>query len=79
MLSDTLDNISTIMGISNTIIPNIITLIIVTFILILTFKGQLSWVTLGFIYAISMGILTILGIDSVFNIVTLIKDFVTNA
>lgn len=76
MLGDFLNNVSTLLNIDNAIIPNIITFMVVTVIVFVSLKSQLSWVTLGSIYAIAMGILSILGVDSVFNIITLVEDYV---
>lgn len=74
MLTDTLNNLAELIGISNTIIPNIITLIVVVIILGLSLKGQLSLLAIGMTYGITMAILQLLGIESVFNIVTLIDN-----
>lgn len=77
MLENTINALSDLMGIDPVIIPNIITFIVVVVILYLSFKGQLSWVVLLSIYGIAMAVLTLLGIDSVFNIISIIEEFVT--
>ena len=76
MLGDFLNNVSTLLNIDNAIIPNIITFMVVTVIVFVSLKSQLSWVTLGSIYAIAMGVLSILGVDSVFKIITLVENYV---
>lgn len=75
MLGETLDNLSTLLGINNTIIPNIITFMVVVTILFVTLKGQLSWVTLLTLYTLFMAILSLLGIDSIFNLITLVESW----
>lgn len=74
MLGEFIDNLSILIGINNEIIPNIITFIVVVLIVTISFKSQLSIVALGTVYAIAMAILTLLGIDSIFNIITLIEN-----
>ena len=74
MLFDDIATISKILGIPSTVIPDLITLFVVGFLILLTLKGQLSWITLVSVYTLSMGLLTLLGIDSVFNVVTLISN-----
>lgn len=76
MLGETIENVSILIGIDTDIIPNIITFMIVVILLALSLKGYLSLLTLSFLYAISMGVLSVLGIDSVFNIITLIENWV---
>ena len=76
MLAPTINNISDLLGIAHDVIPNIITLLIVVVLVFLALRGSLQWISVLFIYGLSMGVLTILGIDSVFNIITIIKDFV---
>ena len=78
MLGETITNLSLLLGIDPTIIPNIITFIIVVFLIILTFRTEIGGLaSVGVIialYTVSMGILTILGIDSIFNIFSLLGD-----
>ena len=77
MLSETLNNISTILNISPDIIPNIITFIIVTTIIIISLSSGLGWQGLLIIYGIVMLILQlVLGIESVFNIFTLFEKLI---
>jgi len=76
MLSDVINNISTLIGIDSAILPNIITFFIVITLLFLSLKGMLSLTALIMVYVISMGILSILGIDSVFNVITLLEDLI---
>ena len=76
MLTDTLKNISDLLGISYDIIPNIITFMIVVVILFISLRSQLSFLALATVYFISMGVLTVLGIDSVFNLITLVSNAV---
>lgn len=73
MLSDTLNNISELLGISYNILPNIITLIVVILLITISLSSQLDLKTMVMIYAIAMIILTLLGIDSIFNIITLLE------
>jgi len=74
MLTDTLNNISELLGISSTILPNIITLIVVVLLLVIGLSSQLDLKTMLLIYAVAMGVLSLLGIDSIFNIITLITN-----
>ena len=78
MFTNVINNISTLMGISNTIIPDIITLIIIILLIIMTFKMSHGSILLSVIvlalYTVSMGLLTTLGIDSTLNIFTLLGD-----
>ena len=76
MLTDTLTNISELLGISDSIIPNIITLMFVAVILFISLKSQLSLSAMIMIYVVSMTVLTLLGIDSVFNLITLLEDVI---
>lgn len=77
MLYDTIITMSDLIGIDSSIIPNIITFVVVVGIVILTFKSQLTWISILGVYGISMAILSILGIESVFNIVTIVANVVT--
>jgi hypothetical protein len=76
MLGVTLDNIAILIGISTEIIPNIISIVVVIGLILATFKMNLNGITASIIvlalYTVSMALLTILGIDSVVNIFTLI-------
>jgi hypothetical protein len=78
MLGETIDSISILIGIELDILPNIITFIVVLVLLFLGFKMNLSGVSsiliLMALYTVSMSLLTMLGIDSIFNIITLIGD-----
>ena len=78
MLGDTIDNISKLLMIDLTIIPNIITFIVLLVIIYLSFKMQVNGFSgLGFVvilYTASMGVLTLLGINGIFNIFSLIGD-----
>lgn len=74
MLGETLRNISTLIQIDPSIIPNIITFIIVVGILFLSFKAQ-SWTILVALYPLSMGVLYLLGVDSVFNLITILDNW----
>ena len=76
MLSDTLNNLSELIGIEASILPNIITLIVVILLITIGLSSQLDLKTMVMIYGLSMVILTILGIDSVFNVITLLTDLV---
>lgn len=76
MLEKTINTFSELIGISPFIIPNIITIIVVTFLLIYTLKGGnftlTSSVILIAVYGASMAILDkLLGIKSVFNVFSL--------
>ena len=73
MLAETLDNLSELLSINPEILPNIITLIVVVLLIAVSLKSQLSWTTLLTLYGIAMVILELLGIDSVFNIITIIR------
>ena len=73
MLTETLNNFSELLNINSAIIPNIITFIIVAVLLIISMKSALDLKSIVMIYGLTMGILTILGIDSVFNLFTLLE------
>lgn len=73
MLTETLNNFSELLNINSTIIPNIITFIIVAVLLIISMKSALDLKSIVMIYGLTMGILAILGIDSVFNLFTLLE------
>ena len=79
MLGEVLDNLSALLGINNTILPNIITFMVVVTVLFITLKGQLSWVTLLTLYTIMMAILSLLGIDSIFNLISIVENWVTGS
>ena len=76
MLGETITNISILMGISESIIPDILTILVIIVLLIMTFKmdssGLLSIVIIIALYTLSMALLSALGIDSTFNIFTLL-------
>jgi hypothetical protein len=71
MLGDTLENLSLLLNIDSSIIPNIFTLMIMIIVLGLTLKSQLNILTIIPIYLIISGILALLGVNSVFNLFTL--------
>jgi hypothetical protein len=71
MIGDTLENLSLLLNIDSSIIPNIFTLIILVIVLGLTLKSQLNILTIIPIYLIISGILALLGVESVFNLFTL--------
>ena len=76
LIGGVLDNIALLLNIDNSIIPNIITLIIIVIIIYTTLKGGLDVFGVLITYAVSMGILTALGIDSIFNIFTLAQSVI---
>ena len=73
MLQTTIENLSLLLGISSSIIMNAITLLVVIILVILSATSGLDMKTLSMVYGVAMAALTILGIDSVFNIFTLIR------
>jgi len=77
-VGSTLDNISIILGISTTIIPTIITLVVIIILIYLTFKMQMSGLlSVGILialYTVSMAVLTFLNINSTLNIFSLFGD-----
>ena len=73
MLGDTFDNLSELLMLESSILPNIFTFIIVIILVGLAFSGQVEFKVMFILYFISMGILSILGVDSVFNLITLIQ------
>ena len=77
MLTETINNISELLNIDYAILPNIITFIVVVVIIFLSVKGDLELKAILLIYGIVMGILSILGIDSVFNLFTIIESLIT--
>jgi len=78
MLGETLNNISLLLDIDPTILPNIITFLVVIFLIFIGFKmnfGSISApIVLIALYTVSMTLLTLLGIHSIFNIITLIGN-----
>lgn len=73
MLTGRLNKLSDFLTLDRAWIPNLITFFVVVIILFISLKSQLEWTGLLIIYAIFMTILKILGIDSVFNILTIIE------
>jgi ABC-type polysaccharide/polyol phosphate export permease len=74
MIIETINNISQLLGIPLSVIPNIITLFVTIIILFVSMKSELSWSALAVLYAVFMAILSLLGIESVFNLVSLIVN-----
>jgi hypothetical protein len=74
MIIETINNISQLLGIPLSVIPNIITLFTTIVILFVSMKSELSWSALAVLYAVFMAILSLLGIESVFNLVSLIVN-----
>lgn len=77
MLEDVINNMSTLMGIDTTVIPMIISVIVIIGIVYISLKGQLTIFSLLGLYALSMAVLSFLGIESVINIFTLFKEVVS--
>jgi len=78
MFLETINNLSDLLTINRTIIPNIITFIVVVALIYLSFKGELGVAITIMLYTVSMSILELLGISSVFNIVTLAGSLINN-
>ena len=78
MFLETINNLSDLLTINRTIIPNIITFIVVVALIYLSFKGELGVAITIVLYTVSMSILELLGISSVFNIVTLAGSLINN-
>jgi hypothetical protein len=76
MLTDTINNLSDFLTFNRTLIPNIITFIIVVILIFLSLKSGLEFKGILLIYGIAMGILSVLGIDSVFNIITILENII---
>jgi len=78
MLGETLNNMSLLLDIDPTILPNIITFLVVIFLIFIGFKmnfGSIAApIVLVALYTVSMTLLTLLGIHSIFNIITLIGN-----
>lgn len=72
MIIETINDISKLLNIAPNIIPDIITLLATIILLFVSMKSELSWSALAVLYAVFMSILGLLGINSVFNLVTLI-------
>ena len=74
MLENTINSLSDFLTISQVIIPNIITLVVITIMFWLTLKGGLNWIGIMLIYTLIMGVLELLGISSVFNLVSVLAE-----
>jgi len=74
MLENTINNLSDFLTINQAIIPNIITLVVVFVMFYLTLKGGLTWIAIALVYTLVMGVLELLGISSVFNLITVLGN-----
>jgi hypothetical protein len=77
MLTDFLNDLSDFLLIDRSIIPNVLTLIVYVTITILALKGGvLDFIALLIIYLIASTVLSLLGIESVFNVIDMILNFI---
>ena len=72
MLTSTIENLATLLGVSSDTLMNVITFFIVVLLIIISLSSGLEFKGIALIYGVTMTILQILGIESVFNIFTLI-------
>lgn len=76
MLGTFFDNLSTILNIDTAIIPNIISFFVFIIVVGASLRSGLSWQGILIIYVIVSLILTLLGIDSVFNMISLLEALI---
>lgn len=74
MLTDVINDLSDFLLLNRDIIPNLITLVIYAIVSIYALKGGVEWTMLAVMYLVVSGVLSLLGISSVFNLVDLIID-----
>ena len=72
MLTSTIENLATLLGVSSDTLMNVITFFIVILLIIISLSSGLEFKGIALIYGVTMTILQLLGIESVFNIFTLI-------
>lgn len=74
MLEQTIIDLSNFLTISTTLIPDIITIGVIFFFIILAFKSSLTTLPMVGLFTIVMGLLELIGISSSFNILSLILE-----
>lgn len=76
MLNGILDGIANFILVDRSLLDNILSLIIYLIVIIYSLKGGVGGATFVISYLIVSAILGVLGISSIFNIVTLVTDFI---
>lgn len=76
IIGETIDKLSDFLTFDRAILPNLITLIIVIIINFLSLKGGAHWVAVIVINLIFMSLLEIMGISSVFNVISIINTII---
>ncbi len=76
MFNDFFNTFSNFINMNRTTFDNILSLIIYLIIIFLSLKSGANGYTLVFAYVITSGILTLLGLSSIFNIVELLTNFI---
>ena len=74
MLTELFNNLALFLGIEASVFMNVITLLVVVLLILIGLSSGLEFKGIMLVYGIAMAILQILGIESVFNIFTLIGD-----
>jgi hypothetical protein len=74
MLTELFNNLALFLGIEASVFMNVITLLVVVLLILIGLSSGLEFKGILLVYGIAMAILQILGIESVFNIFTLIGD-----
>jgi hypothetical protein len=72
LLGGTLLRLSQLLRIPSSVIPNIITFIVVVILILTSIKGALEFKSIIIVYFISMTVLSLLGINSIFNLITIL-------
>ena len=76
MLTELFNNLALFLGIEASVFMNVITLLVVVLLILIGLSSGLEFKGIMLVYGIAMAILQILGIESVFNIFTLIGNVI---
>lgn len=77
MLTDFLNDLSDFLLMDRSIIPNVLTLIVYVALTIIALKGGVSdFLTLLIVYLVASTVLSLLGVESVFNVIDMILNFI---
>ena len=76
MLTELFNNLALFLGVEASVFMNVITLLVVVLLILIGLSSGLEFKGILLVYGIAMAILQILGIESVFNIFTLIGNVI---
>jgi len=77
MLTEFLNDLSDFLLINRSILPNVLTLIVYVALTIIALKGGVSdFLTLLIVYLVASTVLSLLGVESVFNVIDMILNFI---